>query len=94
MGIRRLLEGCPKLEYLTLNDCELRSLEGFPQLQRLIGLELADNQYTFLQYRITDHDLPHLSAVPQVNFLTLGNNRLSSPSSLKQLLCLSELEIL
>lgn len=47
--IRRLLEGCPKLEYLTMNDCEIRSLEGFPGLRRLIGLELADNQY-LLEY--------------------------------------------
>lgn len=45
-------------------------------------------------YRISDHDLPYLSAVPQVNFLALGNNRLSSICSFKHLTCLPELEII
>jgi hypothetical protein len=42
-AIKRLLEGCVALEYLTMNDCELKSLEHFPHLRRLIGLEISDN---------------------------------------------------
>lgn len=37
-AIKRLIEGCINLEYLTLNNCSLRDLDHFPTLGRLIGL--------------------------------------------------------
>jgi hypothetical protein len=44
-NIKRLLESCLSLEYVTLNSCELNSLENFPLLPHLITIELVDNQY-------------------------------------------------
>jgi len=28
-----------------MNDCKLKSLENFPQLRKLIVIELSDNEY-------------------------------------------------
>ena len=44
-NIKRLIESCANVEYLTINDCELESLENFPKLQNLVVLEMTDNQY-------------------------------------------------
>jgi len=44
-NIKKMLEGCPNLEYLTMNDCKLKSLENFPRLRKLMVLELSDNEY-------------------------------------------------
>lgn len=45
-NIKKLIEGCSRLEYLTMNFCELHSLENFPLLRNLIGLEMSDNKYS------------------------------------------------
>jgi Leucine-rich repeat (LRR) protein len=44
-NIKKMLESCTNLEYLTLNDCAMKSLEHFPNLKSLIVLELSDNKY-------------------------------------------------
>lgn len=31
-----------------MNDCKLKSLENFPQLRKLIVLELSDNEYAII----------------------------------------------
>jgi hypothetical protein len=43
-SVKKLLEGCASLEYLTMNDCGLESLEHFPHMPNLIALELTDNK--------------------------------------------------
>jgi Leucine-rich repeat (LRR) protein len=41
-----LLESFPNLQFLSMNSCGLRSLNHFPQLPKLIKLELNDNKIT------------------------------------------------
>ena len=85
--IRRLLESCRGLEYLTLNDCGLSSLENFPTLRHLIGLELSDN-------RLTGEDLHMLKLCPGINFLSLDCNEITDINAALQLQCLPQLDLL
>ncbi len=39
-----MLEACTRLEYLTINDCQLKNLNHFPKIKSLIALELTDNK--------------------------------------------------
>ena len=41
---KALLESFPSLQFLSMNSCGLRSLANFPQLPKLIKLELNDNK--------------------------------------------------
>lgn len=40
------LEKFTELVSLSMNDCDLRSLENFPNLPKLVRLELVDNKLT------------------------------------------------
>ena len=44
--VKKRLETYQNLASLTLNGCNLRSLENFPNLPNLIRLELIDNKLT------------------------------------------------
>jgi Leucine-rich repeat (LRR) protein len=70
-----------------MNNCELQSLDNFPHLKNLIGLELSDNQ-------LTGEDVSKITHCGQINFITLDNNNISSISPLQSLNVLIELEIL
>ena len=41
---KSLLESFPSLQFLSMNNCGLRSLSNFPALPNLIKLELNDNR--------------------------------------------------
>jgi Leucine-rich repeat (LRR) protein len=68
------------LEILTLNGCGLTTLEGFPVLQELKTLELADNQ-------LADGCLEALqdAALINMNRLSLAGNRFQTLEALEPL---------
>ncbi|TPX65709.1 hypothetical protein SpCBS45565_g04933 [Spizellomyces sp. 'palustris'] len=71
------------LTHLSLNNCGLGSLEGFPDLPHLQKLDLGDNKIS--------GELEALSKLPSLEFLDLSNNRLASVASLQPLLHLPSL---
>lgn len=54
---------------LTLNDCEIKSLKNFPNLPRLIRLDLVFNQ-------IVGEDLIHIHSCKHLQTLMLGANKI------------------
>jgi hypothetical protein len=74
-----------------MNSCKLNSLENFPHLKKLIGLELSENMYSNDLFRITGEDLSKIRHSSQINFLTVGNNHISSFEALRHLEALPEL---
>ena len=52
-AIRDSIEAFTNLQTLSLNECEIVSLENFPRLHKLLRIELFDN-------KITGSQLPHL----------------------------------
>ena len=73
------LDKFTNLRYLTLNGCGLTTLEGFPCLQKLKTLELADNQLNDGLEALQDAALVYLTR------LSLAGNRFSSLESLEPL---------
>ncbi|KAL4449768.1 hypothetical protein ABPG74_008141 [Tetrahymena malaccensis] len=65
--IKKKLESFPNLTSLSLNECEITSLENFPKLPKLIRVELIDN-------KITGQQLKHLLHLSELQSLSLGGN--------------------
>lgn len=65
--VKSLLEEYKNLKLLGLNSCNMKSLEGFPQLEHLVVVELNDNQ-------LTGDQLTHLSHLTKLEGLFLGGN--------------------
>lgn len=60
---------------LTLNDCGIKSLAGFPHLPGLIRLDMVFNE-------IPGADLVHLAGSRHLQTLMLGANKVASTSEL------------
>jgi hypothetical protein len=60
---------------LTLNDCGIKSLAGFPHLPGLIRLDMVFNE-------IPGADLVHLTGSRHLQTLMLGANKVASTSEL------------
>jgi len=73
------LEKFTNLRTLTLNGCGLSTLEGFPQLQNLVRLELSDNNLSDGLEALQDACLVNLKS------LSLAGNKFSSLESLEPL---------
>jgi len=78
------IEKYTELLFLSLNDCALTSLAGFPKLQKLIRLELTDN-------KINAAALSNLSQLTELQSLSLGGNPISSFEDLQAFTKLSKL---
>lgn len=63
------------LQMLTLNDCAIKSLAGFPQLPGLIRLDMVFNE-------IPGADLVHLTGCRHLQTLMLGANKVENTSDL------------
>mmetsp|Transcript_27709 Transcript_27709/g.31956 ORF Transcript_27709/g.31956 Transcript_27709/m.31956 type:complete len:212 (+) Transcript_27709:85-720(+) len=72
------LEKYENLFFLSLNDCGLTSLEGLPNLPKLIRFELTDN-------KIPGSSLSHLSKLVGLQSLSLGGNPISNLDDLRPL---------
>lgn len=62
------LERYQNLQMLTLNDCAIKSLDGFPQLPGLIRLDMVFNE-------IPGEGLTHLTGSRHLQTLMLGANK-------------------
>jgi len=78
------IEKFPDLLFLSLNDCLLTSLVGFPKLPKLIRLELTDNKVNAAQ-------LANISHLIELQSLSLGGNPVSSFDDLNTLIKLNKL---
>lgn len=84
------MEKYTNLLYLSLNDCQLKSLEHFPSLPKLLKLDLLDNQ-------LTDECLGQIAPNANLQALSLGGNQIKkveSLSALKALKDLAEIDLL
>merc|ERR1719498_73347 len=82
------IEGLDKftnLKMLTLNGCGLTTLDGFPALPKLRGLELSDNQLADGLEFLQD------SGLFELRRLSLAGNRFATLDSLAPLDCLPAL---
>jgi len=78
------LEKYPDLLFLSLNDCLLASLAGFPKLPNLFRLELTDN-------KVVGGQLANLSHLTELQSLSLGGNPIATIDDLKALVKLNKL---
>jgi len=69
---------------LSFNECEIKSLENFPNCPQLIRLEMTDNH-------LTGADLKHLKHLSNLESLYLGGNKISEYSELEPLVGLTSL---
>lgn len=72
-----LLESFPNLQFLSMNSCGLRSLNHFPQLPKLIKLELNDNKIA--------GGLEKLAGISDLMQLNLAGNLLRTLEDIKPL---------
>ncbi|KAJ3003660.1 hypothetical protein HKX48_001647 [Thoreauomyces humboldtii] len=83
---RNSLRAYTNLRHLSLNNCALQSLDGFPNFPRLAKLDLGDNRI--------QGGLEPLATLQTLVSLDLSNNRISDPSVLLPLAQLPSLRIL
>mmetsp|Transcript_43826 Transcript_43826/g.50695 ORF Transcript_43826/g.50695 Transcript_43826/m.50695 type:complete len:210 (+) Transcript_43826:62-691(+) len=80
----KAIEKIKGLSFLSLNDCGLTSLEGFPNLPSLIRCEVTDN-------KIPGSSLSHLAQSTELQSLSLGGNPINSIDDLKPLTTLTKI---
>eukprot|EP00828_Plagiopyla_frontata_P018506 TRINITY_DN2373_c0_g1_i8.p1 TRINITY_DN2373_c0_g1~~TRINITY_DN2373_c0_g1_i8.p1 ORF type:complete len:223 (-),score=55.43 TRINITY_DN2373_c0_g1_i8:31-699(-) len=88
--LKAKIESYTNLCSLALNDCQLKSLENFPNLPKLAKLELIDNQ-------LAANALNELPSFPELQSLSLGGNRIANIdeiTALKRYTQLVELDFL
>lgn len=78
------LEKFTSLQYLAFNNCELESLDNFPELKGLIRLDLISN-------KLDGDQLEHILGSRYLQTLYLSANQFSSVSELKPLQKLTNL---
>jgi hypothetical protein len=78
------IEKFPDLLFLSLNDCLLTTLTGFPKLPKLIRLELTDNKVSAAQ-------LANVGHLTELQSLSLGGNPISNFDELNGLTKLNKL---
>lgn len=62
--LKHEVEQLPELAYLSMNNCQLKSLNHFPVVKTLITLELNDNEFPV-------RELLHLSGLTNLKSLDL-----------------------
>jgi Leucine-rich repeat (LRR) protein len=82
---RALLESFPNLQFLSMNNCGLRSLNNFPHLPKLIKLELNDNALT--------GGLDKLLVLRDLMQVSLMGNQFNTIQDISPLLQLSDLVV-
>ncbi len=89
--IKEYLEQFSALEHLTINMCGLKDLNNFPNLPKLVELEMMDN-------KLKDGHLAQLAHLTLLESLFLGGNDLATPEAFvplaKKLTQLKHLEVL
>jgi Leucine-rich repeat (LRR) protein len=72
------LEKCVSLNSLVLTECQLNSLENFPDIPELVHLDLSTNL-------IPDKEVSKLSKFKKLEFLSLAENKITKLSTVQQL---------
>jgi len=80
-----LLESFPNLQFLSINNCGLRSLHNFPHLPKLIKLELNDNSLS--------GGLDKLLSLRDLMQVSLSGNQLKTIQDITPLLQLPDLVV-
>ncbi len=75
--LKHALEKIEDLISLSMNECQLSTLENFPVAKNLIRLELQNNKFT-------GKDLKHLKNLTNIQSLSLGNNKIENYEDLEQ----------
>ncbi|KRX01762.1 hypothetical protein PPERSA_02290 [Pseudocohnilembus persalinus] len=73
--LKQKIEEYSNLESLSLTGCQLRSLENFPKLDRLMRLELIDN-------KLGGNSLQELKEYKSLQSLSLGGNNIKQVDDL------------
>ncbi len=76
--LKKELESLKKTTFLSLNNCELTTLENFPNISGLTRLELMEN-------KISGKDLKCLSNLTTLKSLSLGENKIETYEDLEPL---------
>ena len=87
--LRQELESLKELQALSMNGCELNSLDNFPDMPNLFQLELGDNKFPI-------SDLTKLAHLKGVQSLILRNTNITKAkdlSPLKEITDLIQLDI-
>ena len=79
------LEKYKNLIYLSLNDCQLKSLDNFPNLPNLVKLDLLDNN-------LSGESLSKIASQQSLQQLALGGNPIKTLEEVKVLSKLRELK--
>ena len=82
--LQQKIEKIEDLAFLTLNDCDLASLENFPQNKTILKLELSGNKFP-------GTDLVHLKGLQGLQSLDLMECKISEVSELACLKGLKDL---
>lgn len=83
--LKQELEKYKNLIYLSLNDCQLKSLENFPNLPNLVKLDLLDNN-------LSGESLSKIAGQSSLQQLALGGNPIKTLEEIKVLAKLQELK--
>ena len=83
--LKHEIEQLSELVYLSLNNCQLKSLNHFPQIKNLMTLELNDNQFPI-------RELLHLSGLTNLKSLDLDGLKIEKVEQLEPLKHLKSLE--
>ena len=97
--IHIFLEKFSDLLFLSLNDCALNSLSGFPKLTKLIRVSFKINKHPLIviqQLELTDNKinadaLSSLAPITELQSLSLGGNPIKNFDDLKGLSKLTKL---
>lgn len=83
--LKKKLESLEEVSVLSLNNCKLRTLVNFPQIQNLIRLELMENNFPA-------SELKHIATLKDLQSLSLSDNQ-SNIKSVDDLKALSSLAL-
>ncbi len=86
--LKKKLESVKDLSILSMNNCALKSLANFPNLPKLVRLELMNNDFPA-------SELKHLTGLRELQSLSISDNNIKTVDDLKVLkdLPLAQLDV-
>lgn len=76
--MKKMIEQCKNIEELILSECDLTSLDNFPQLQHLKQLDLSINS-------LPDEEIKKLAINKQLTILSIADNKITKLDTIKSL---------
>ena len=75
-SLKNLIEDCEEVYYISLENCDLRSLQNFPTNINLVELNLNNNNFP-------SSDLKKISKLKDLQILSLENNNIKNIEEIK-----------